>query len=529
LKNRYIIGGFAVAALFAASVGFSQIPRTISYQGLLISPGGIPIADAKHVITINLYDAFNASTAIYTDAESADTKNGLFNIIIGGVAPIPGTIDFSKQYWLGVSVDGGAEMSPRTALTSVPYALHAEVADRVSYIDANAKGVVTSVNELDGPIRIIGDSTTRVTMSGSVLTISALPDGVQTIQNVDGTISIVNPNGPIVTLGINDTSISNRKLARDAVSTDKIQDGAVTGAKINQMGALTNQVLKWDGTKWSPGKDDTTAIKAGTGVVITTDANGNNVISTTLIGLPPGTNGATLRFDGPSNSWIANTFLYNDGASIGIGTTTPSAMLDMAGNFMISNSGNVSNELRIQEPLSTGPAKHYTSFRAVPQPSTISYQLPPALQPGVALLSVDNQGVMNWVNVIPNSVWVPFTQVTSGYNSKQDLQVGDGSYLHPMGTGIIAANQLTGSSSGGSSYAGRIPVPQGTTSLTVNLNPSVGCSPNSSVTVSQFDSEGFDIIVGTMVTAIQKDAFTIQFSASYPTTTGFITYLVVNP
>ena len=80
---------------------------------------------------------------------------------------------------------------------------------------------------------------------------SALPDGIQTIKNTDGTISIASPNGPIVTLGINDTSISAEKLARNSVTTEKIADGAVTGTKINQMGALTNQVLKWDGTKWS--------------------------------------------------------------------------------------------------------------------------------------------------------------------------------------------------------------------------------------------------------------------------------------
>jgi len=101
--------------------------------------------------------------------------------------------------------------------------------------------------------------------------------------------------------------------------------------------------------------------------------------------------------------------------------------------------------------------------------------------------------------------------------------------LHPMGTGLITANQLSGSSSNGSTYAGKIAVPLGATSLTVNLQPKVGCTPNSSVTVSQFDSQGSEILVGTMVTDIQKDAFTVQFSASYPTSSGYITYLIVNP
>ncbi len=520
---------FCVGAMLMAlvSVGFSQIPRQISYQGLLISPSGVPISNGKHVLKISLYISAIAATDIYNESIETQTNNGLFTVIIGGNAPIPASIDFRDQYWLGVSVDGGAEMAPRTALTSVPYALHAEVADRVSSISPDAKGVVTSINEVDGPIRIIGDSTAKVTQKGQVITISSMPDGVQTIQNVDGTISIQNSSGPIVTLGINDTSITNSKLARNSVSTINLQDASVTGAKINQMGAFTNQVLKWDGTKWSPGKDDTTAIKPGTGIVITQNANGDNVISTTLIGLPPGTTGATLRYDG--NNWISNTFLYNDGARIGIGTTTPGAMLDMAGNLMISNNGNASSELRIQEPLVGGQNKFYTSFRSPNYIRNIDYLLPPALQPNDAVMSVNSQGVMTWVNVLPPSVAVPFNLVTSATNTGQDLQVGDGSNLHPTGTGVVSANKLSGSTQGGSSYAGRVVVPQGTTSLKVNLAPSVGCAPNSSVTVSQFDAQGYSNIVATMVTEIIQDSFTVQFSASYPTNTGFITYLIVNP
>jgi hypothetical protein len=257
--------------------------------------------------------------------------------------------------------------------------------------------------------------------------------------------------------------------------------------------------------------------------------NGNNVISTTLVGLPPGTFGATLRFDG--NNWISNTFLYNDGTHIGIGTTTPSAtaLLDLSGNLMLSNSGNTASELRLQEPSMGGVRTNTTSFKAAPQAASIAYTLPAALMPTDAILSVNSIGVMSWQTALPPSVSTSFSQITSGINTGQNLQVGDTSFLHPIGTGIIQANKLSGSSTGGSSYAGRVPVPQGTTSLTVNLAPSVGCTPLSSINVSQFDSTGYSVIVGTMVTNIQKDAFTVQFSASYPTNSGFITYLIVNP
>ncbi|MBU2265393.1 hypothetical protein KJ784_04410, partial [Patescibacteria group bacterium] len=59
--------------------------------------------------------------------------------------------------------------------------------------------------------------------------------------------------------------------------------------------------------------------------------------------LPGGSSGQTLRNNGMA--WIANDFLYNDGSSIGIGTTTPGALLSVAGSangtvplFLISSS-----------------------------------------------------------------------------------------------------------------------------------------------------------------------------------------------
>ncbi|MBS1904504.1 MAG: hypothetical protein JSS75_12420 [Bacteroidetes bacterium] len=471
------------------------------------------------MIKIALYDAPTGGTELFAETQPTNTLKGLFNLIIGATGAIPNSIDFGNQYWLGVSVDGGAEMTPRTALTAVPYALHAQTADRASSVSADAQGVVTSINEVDGPIRIIGDSTTSVVQNGRVITISANPQGIRTIQNLDGTIDIIQPRGPTVTIGVADTSISTRKLARNAVTTEKITDQAVTGEKINQMGALTGQVLKWNGTKWLPAGDDTTAIKPGTGIVITTDAQGNNVISTTLVGLPAGTQGATLRHDG--TQWVSNTFLYNDGTRIGIGTTSPQARLDVAGNVFLSNS----SELRIGDPQGL----HYSAFKAVNQANDLTYSLPPRLAVTDALLTSDPNGVMSWVNVIPTAVTIPWNQVTSGINQNQDMKVGDGSSLRLTGTGTIESNSLRGATVGGNSYAGRIAIPQGATTFTVSLPPTVGCSANSSVTISQFDAQGFENIVGYMVTNVATNQFTVQFSASYPTNTGFLTYLVVNP
>ncbi|MEO0263396.1 MAG: tail fiber domain-containing protein [candidate division WOR-3 bacterium] len=64
-----------------------------------------------------------------------------------------------------------------------------------------------------------------------------------------------------------------------------------------------NYVLKWNGTAFVPQPE---------------------------AGLPPGTSGQTLRHDG--TKWVANDLLFNNGTNIGIGTTAPAYLLDIAGN-----------------------------------------------------------------------------------------------------------------------------------------------------------------------------------------------------
>jgi hypothetical protein len=301
-----ILGYICFISLTALS-SYAQIPRQISYQGLIIDYNSNPIRDGVHTIEISFYDQLSGGTLLYTETHSTTTKGGIFNVILGTVTPFPQTLTFDRQYFLGVSVDGAPEMSPRTQLTAAPYAIRSGIADLAKGVSTDAKGVVTSINELDGPVRIVGDSIIKVTRNGQVISLSA---------------------------------------------------------------------------------------------------------------------------------------------------------------------------------------------------------------------------------EIPDITGVPFNLITSGTNKGQNLIVGDATKMFPTGKGEISANRLQGSmlsvSSNAVSYAGRVRIPKGASSLNVNLSPEVGCTPNSSVTVSQYDVAGHEILVGTMVTRIINNSFTVQFSAPYPTDTGQITYLIVN-
>ncbi|MDP4221288.1 MAG: hypothetical protein Q8916_11485 [Bacteroidota bacterium] len=112
-----------------------QIPRSISYQGVLAHSDGSLVADGNHSLTLSLYLSATGSTSIYSEVQNVAVVRGIFNIIIGSVTPIPPSIGFDRAYFLGVAVDGGAELTPRTPLTSAPYALnaqHASVADALT-------------------------------------------------------------------------------------------------------------------------------------------------------------------------------------------------------------------------------------------------------------------------------------------------------------------------------------------------------------------------------------------------------------
>jgi hypothetical protein len=303
--------GLCIVIIAAACISHvrAQIPRQISYQGMIVAPGGSPIADGNHTLELRIYDAPTAPTPLHSETQNVVTAGGIFSATLGLQTPFPTTLVFDRQYWLGVAIDGTPEMTPRTALVAAPYALNSATSEVAKSVSPDAVGVVTSLNEIDGAVRLINtDSSIRISQSGNVITI-----------------------------GVN----------------------------------------------------------------------------------------------------------------------------------------------------------------------------------------------------FPEMTGVPFDIITSGINRGQDLDVGDGSVLKPVGNGVVQANKLSGATisvdANSASFAGRVKIPRGAAALQVNLSPAVGCQATSSVTVNQFDQTGNEILVGTMVTDIAQDRFTVMFSAGYPTDNGYLTYLIVNP
>jgi hypothetical protein len=90
-------------------------------------------------------------------------------------------------------------------------------------------------------------------------------------------------------------------------------------------------------------------------------SGGNSV---TIPALPAGTVNQTLRHDG--TNWVADSYIYNNGSSVGIGTTAPSANLHVnqtingaGAQQMISNSSNATNSSSALSFTNSVPAQGY--------------------------------------------------------------------------------------------------------------------------------------------------------------------------
>ena len=103
---------------------YSQIPNTISYQGVLKDASN-NLINGKKDLLFNIYESETGGTSKWSETHTqVDINNSFFNVILGEINSLS-SLPFNVQYWLKITVDG-SEMTPRLKLTSVPYSLNAK-------------------------------------------------------------------------------------------------------------------------------------------------------------------------------------------------------------------------------------------------------------------------------------------------------------------------------------------------------------------------------------------------------------------
>lgn len=172
----------------------------LHYQGRLTDADGEPLPDGNHTLVFKLYGQEEGGTPLWQETQNLETTDGVFSAQLGAVNAIDG-VDFENTLYLGVEVNGGEELSPRTRLTSSPYAMFAES---------------------------VGDS--------SITTLNLAPGAVTSSKIGDGEVGESELDGGAVTPD---------KIDSEAVTSQKIEDGAITSAKFD-FGAVDSAAIDPD-------------------------------------------------------------------------------------------------------------------------------------------------------------------------------------------------------------------------------------------------------------------------------------------
>ncbi|HUF08445.1 MAG TPA: hypothetical protein VMO47_03930, partial [Rhodothermales bacterium] len=136
--------------------------HTISFQGFLTDSLGNPLNEVVP-ITFKIYRTLHP-VLLWTEAHPAvPVVNGIFNVDLGSIVSLL-NVRFNRAYEVGISVDGESEMSPRTPLTSAPYAMNLAGALRVQIVDDDVD-VFASDNIIGGNGFVDADAV-GVTISG---------------------------------------------------------------------------------------------------------------------------------------------------------------------------------------------------------------------------------------------------------------------------------------------------------------------------------------------------------------------------
>jgi hypothetical protein len=133
-----------IASVITLYVGtaFAQIPPLMNYQGVLTDAGGAALPDGAYDITFRLYPEEFAESPIWEESKPVPVIKGIFNVILGETIPLE--MPFEGMLWLGISVEGEAELEPRIPLVSSPYCFNARtVQDSAITTMKIANGAVT--------------------------------------------------------------------------------------------------------------------------------------------------------------------------------------------------------------------------------------------------------------------------------------------------------------------------------------------------------------------------------------------------
>ncbi len=142
----------------------AEIPRLISFQGVLTDEAGLPVQDSQYPILFRLFDAESGiGEPLWAESQLVSTVNGVFDVLLGASTAL--NLPFDEQYWLETVTTSGT-LTPRIGLASTAYSLRsASIEDSVA---------VRSINGMQDEIQLRGEGGLQISQVGDTLKLRAI-------------------------------------------------------------------------------------------------------------------------------------------------------------------------------------------------------------------------------------------------------------------------------------------------------------------------------------------------------------------
>jgi hypothetical protein len=100
---------------------------SLSIQGSIQNSSGVALPDGQYELIFNIYDVATGGQAVWTETQpQVEIIGGLYSSILGLITPLTASrtpFNFTKPYYLGVTLKGKQEISPRAELSASAYSL----------------------------------------------------------------------------------------------------------------------------------------------------------------------------------------------------------------------------------------------------------------------------------------------------------------------------------------------------------------------------------------------------------------------
>ncbi|BDQ03650.1 MAG: hypothetical protein KatS3mg036_0351 [Ignavibacterium sp.] len=267
------------ALLFICEIFSQGIPQTINFQGVLKDASGNIVSNGDYNLTFKIYNAETGGTAQWTETKLVNVVDGIFSTQLGSATPI--NLPFDAAYWLGITVSGGSELTPRVAFSSVPYSrMSLTVPDNSLTASKIQTGqLVKSINGLKDSINLVAGSNVTITPSGNDITISAANGAGGTVTQVNTGSGLT--GGPITTTGtisIANDGITNSMLQNNSVTSTKIADGSVTVNDLSDSSVTSAKIVDGTVSTSDLANNSVTTDKVVDGTITATDIANTQVV-----------------------------------------------------------------------------------------------------------------------------------------------------------------------------------------------------------------------------------------------------------